>query len=363
MYRRYVAVLLGWCGLVLGCGLFAGLRTDPLVGDLTRIGGYSENEFGWNGIEERFTPPLAESGRLDRGYPIVVIGDSFSARTTPDRQTQYGSFWTDFLVAGSGLRVGVFDVTKISLEQVLASPAYRADPPRLLILELSERTLKERLTGGGDCPEVQRWIAPRLEVKAERVTPAGRRREHRPRSVESVVDQLADHVRKTILRFSFGDQVTDARQLKLTRADLFSSRRPTELLIFAEDLQKARWTAADWAAMRCRLLRYQNEVVANGATSFLFLLAPDKSSAYAPWLPLGPWQVEAAPRLANPPGLKMPRIDLALRAGIAAGLRDVYLPDDTHWSTTGARIVARTLLDYLQPEPAEDVGTDVAASR
>jgi hypothetical protein len=56
----------------------------------------------------------------------------------------------------------------------------------------------------------------------------------------------------------------------------------------------------------------------------------------------------------------MPRADIALRAAIAAGTRDVYLPNDSHWSTTGSRLVAQTVIDYLRAAGA-DAG--LAASR
>jgi hypothetical protein len=92
------------------------------------------------------------------------------------------------------------------------------------------------------------------------------------------------------------------------------------------------------------------------------VLAPDKPTAYSEWLPPAPWQVDAARRLADPPGLNMPRVDLALRAAIAAGVRDVYLPNDTHWSTTGSRIMARVVLEYVQPK-TEPSATDLTASR
>src|SRR5580692_12126498 len=117
MYRRYLTLLFGLCGVAAGCALLLAARQEKLTGDLTRLGGYGEREFGWTGIEEQFNPPLAQPGRLDAGYDIVVIGDSFSLRTTPDRQTRTGSFWTDFLANESGLSVGVFDVADTSVKK------------------------------------------------------------------------------------------------------------------------------------------------------------------------------------------------------------------------------------------------------
>jgi hypothetical protein len=58
---------------------------------------------------------------------------------------------------------------------------------------------------------------------------------------------------------------------------------------------------------------------------------------------------------------------VALRSAIAAGTRDVYLPDDSHWSTTGSRIVAQAVLRYLHadtpPTSMMTQGGDTTASR
>ena len=45
--------------------------------------------------------------------------------------------------------------------------------------------------------------------------------------------------------------------------------------------------------------------------------------------------------------LHVPRLDVALRNEIARGVRDVYLPNNTHWGPNGHRTVAQALLKYL----------------
>jgi hypothetical protein len=357
MYRRYLFALLGMCGLFIGYGIYAAVSFEPLVGDLTRLGGLAEKDYGWNGEEEQFVPPLAEQANLDSQYPIIVLGDSFSTRTSADRQTPYGSFWTDFLAADTGLRVGVFNIEKYSLADILGSHAVQRNPPRLIVLELSERMLKQRLGRGNVCGDEGGRVIPSLSPETPAPVPTRFRRNTIPPPAEAFVDQIADHWRKDVFRFAFGDAVTPTRLLPLARADLFTSRRPAQLLIYADDLLKVGWSDVDWQTSRCALLADQSRVMANGRTSFVFVLAPDKSSAYARWLPAGPWQVDAAPRLALAADLRMPRVDLALRAEIAAGMRDVYLPDDSHWSTAGSRIVARSVIEYMQgdgkpPPPA-----------
>ena len=365
MYRRYLQIIFGLCGIVAAFVLAMAVWLGPLSGDLTRVGGYSERDFGWNGTERIFSPPLAEPGRRGGAYDIVVVGDSFSSRTSPDRQTRDGSFWTDFLAADTGRRVGVFDVSRTPMEDFLASPAYRVYPPRLVVLELSERWLSRRLAGPTTCPVAAPDLPSHLSAVPDPLIPGGYRRPLLPRTIETAASEAADYLKKAFWRRVFHRDATPAVRLPLSRADLFTSRRPGELLIFADDLDKVHWSAADWTMMRCRLLRYQREVTSNGTTAFLFLLAPDKSTVYADYLPPEPWQIDAAERLADPPGLAMPRLDLVLRAAVAAGTRDVYLPNDSHWSTTGSRIVARAVLQYLQPSPAPAVAGigDTTASR
>jgi hypothetical protein len=366
-YRRYLYLLFGLCGIAAAGGLVLVVWLEPLAGDLTRVGGYSENDFGWNGVEQQFSPPVAEPGSLDGEYAIVVIGDSFSVRTTPDRQTREGSFWTDFLANDTGVRLGVFDVGRTPVERFLASPAYRSHPPRLVILELVERTLLSRLGGPTTCPRPGPPIEALIDPMPEPPLPGGYRRALVPRSIEAAAGQAADYLKKAIRRRLLHQDTTATLRLPLSRSDLFSSRRPGDLLVFNEDLGKAGWSADDWRTIRCRLLRYQRDVTANGTTAFVFVLVPDKSTAYADYLPAAPWLIDAAEHLAEPPGINMPRLDVVLRASIAAGTRDVYLPNDSHWSTAGSRIVARTVLRYLRPgtppTPLMTGNGDTTASR
>jgi hypothetical protein len=76
-------------------------------------------------------------------------------------------------------------------------------------------------------------------------------------------------------------------------------------------------------------------------------IAPDKLSAYAPYLRAKIQQPNTHEELSKVPGLHVLRLDLSLGAAISAGTKDVYLPDDTHWGSEGARIAACTLTDSL----------------
>jgi hypothetical protein len=88
-------------------------------------------------------------------------------------------------------------------------------------------------------------------------------------------------------------------------------------------------------------------VVANGQTAFVLVIAPDRSTAYAEFTP-GLHLPNLSEQLAADAGLNLLRLDISLKRAIAAGIKDVYLPDDTHWATAGKQIAADSLVKYLQ---------------
>src|SRR5882672_600546 len=162
--RTYNLLAVGLAYLcVVGFGLY-GRQFEPLTGDLTRIGWFAENEFGWTLAQQRFVPPLAPTATLAGSYDIIAVGDSFTAE-----EYNPGVTWPHFLARDSGLRVGVFDSGIDSLDSVLASPGFREHPPAALIYEVVERSLipAHRGGNGADCvahrptPQAGLALAPR----------------------------------------------------------------------------------------------------------------------------------------------------------------------------------------------------------
>jgi SGNH hydrolase-like domain, acetyltransferase AlgX len=162
--------------------------------------------------------------------------------------------------------------------------------------------------------------------------------------------QAVDYLSKNVQRwFGIYHQVTE---LPVSRSDLFSSIRPSELLVYDEDFGKAGWTAETWHSIRCRLLTLQAKVEAGGRSRFLVAIAPDKSSAYAAYLPLRVQMRNSFEEIAKAPSLHFPRLDLAIKASIAEGTQDVYLPNDSHWGSVGSKIAAITVVDYMNQASA-----------
>lgn len=122
-------------------------------------------------------------------------------------------------------------------------------------------------------------------------------------------------------------------------------------MIFKEDFDKqATWKAMTLQEMSCRLHQLRKKVERNGQTRFVLMVAPDKLTAYHQHLadPTTPY-VSMLSSLAENNQAILPRIDLTLMSAIGRGEKDVYLPDDTHWGSTGHRISAETLLAFLYP--------------
>jgi hypothetical protein len=139
-YRTY-AVLLAAAGFAMMSVLLAvALWLEPLRGDLTRLGGYAENDFGWRTPQAVFDPPLAVGPDRDEALDVVVFGDSFSWQSAQMHQTPSGAFWTDHLAAMTGWRVGVAGRPE-QMVALLASDRFQGQRPMAIVLQVVEREL------------------------------------------------------------------------------------------------------------------------------------------------------------------------------------------------------------------------------
>ena len=342
--RRYNLLVIGLAYLcVVGFGLY-GRHFEPLTGDLTRIGWFSENEFGWTLEQQRFVPPLAPAATLDGSYDIIAVGDSFTAE-----EYNPGITWPHFLARDTGLSIGIFDSGIDSLDSVLASPAYREHPPAALIYEVVERSLIPAHRGGNtaSCVATTPTPLPGLAITPLDVAPQSVNRKLMRPWDDWPASYAMNYLLQNALRWWRGHEATSAVRLEMTRDGLFSSRHSRSLLIYAEDFNKENWSTSAWTAALCDLAHIQDRVEANGRTAFLAMIVPDKLTVYAPFLSDPSLAVlSRLDRLAEIPSVNLVRVDRALDPGARA---DLYLPNDTHWSSAthemAARLVLRALLE------------------
>jgi hypothetical protein len=341
-YRRYNLLIIGLAYLcVVGFGLY-GRHFEPLTGDLTRIGWFSENEFGWSGEQRRFVPPLAPAATLDGRYDIVAVGDSFTAE-----EYNAGVTWPHFVARDTGLSIGVFDSGVDSLDSVLASPGFREHPPAALIYEVVERSLVPALRGGNsaDCvahrpaPQAGLALAPRAVAPRRIARALARPWDDWPASY------AMNYTLQNGLRWWRGHEATSAVRLEMTRDGLFTSRYSRGLLVYAEDFNKENWSTADWTAALCDLAHIQDRVEANGRTAFFAMIVPDKLTVYAPFLrDRRLAALSQLSRLDEISSVNLVRIDRTLDPGARS---DLYLPNDTHWSSATHEMAAGLVLRAL----------------
>jgi len=343
-HRRYNLVLLAILGPALILLVVAGFFLQPYDGGLTRLGGYPEKQYGWSEPQQRFNPPLYKQFMTrEAGYrepaEVVVLGDSF---TFDDKVS-----WPNYFVLKTGLRLLSFRLDKTPLDQLLASELYRRHPPRILIYETVERELWNRMQAPQTNCRIQPapTAAPRA-VRPLTVTPVPFMRDTGAALFDFSLS--IDFLSKVIPREYFGYDRTQVARLALRQPAAFSSREKSRLLVYRDDLHKARWTPQMWETIRCNLADMQNRVQANGNTFFIAMIAPDKLTAYRELL--GDQQLAALSRidlLSADPALHLPRLDLALQRAIRDNVTDVYLNNDTHWGSAGYVRVAAELVDYL----------------
>jgi len=102
----------------------------------------------------------------------------------------------------------------------------------------------------------------------------------------------------------------------------------------------------------------QARVEANGKTLFLAMVAPDKLTTYGPFLAAKAFRgISRLDLLADYPALNLVRFD---RDFDPAAHVDLYLPNDTHWSTTGHRLAARLVERELVEKGALAAGSVAA---
>lgn len=320
---------------------------EPLSGDLTRIGSYAERDFGWNLPQERFDPLLHRFGAYDRHYDLLVIGDSFA-------NLGGGAQWQNFIANRTGWSILTLDVHKTPIADLLAMLVFQQAPPSVVVFNVVERDLDEFAASLAQCrahnsdqPGVAKLPLHSLEAAPHKV-------ERLSRIDWANINPgfVRGYLWNYLLRYGLGIDTTETKKLLLSRHDLFSSRSAGEILTYRGDVRKATWDANMIARIRCGMIDIESRFRAAGVQQFVLAISPDKSSIYRPWL-AEPEQVTASRINEMRQGLNLVEapLDLQLGQAIAAGVKDVYLPNDTHWGSAGHKLVAEAVLEALIKEP------------
>jgi hypothetical protein len=349
-HKNYNLILLIPLGILFAVLISLAMWVEPIEGDLTRLGGFTENDFGWNDPQEQFSSALftlEESREYDRYYDVVVLGDSFSL-TSPRAQ------WQNYFIRETGLGLATYKIDDIDIESFVASPAYEDHPPRIVIYQTAERVFVSRAKSWdkGDCRSNLSAPSKRPPIK---IKPGSQALSSRTRNTQRgpFHPNLSSgaHYLKRLIKKTFSKKSNQAIKIALNRSDLFSNRRSDHLLVYQNDFKRYEVSKKDLNRAVCGLSYLQNTFQKNEKTLFVAMVAPDKLTAYMDvYKNFDRDKIHWMDEIARHPHLHAPRLDVALRKEIALGTRDIYLPNDTHWGSIGHRITAEVLYQYLKKQ-------------
>lgn len=346
-YKKYNLIVLVPLGTLFAIFIFLAMWVEPIEGDLTRLGGFTENDFGWNEPQQQFPSilfKLTAEREYDQYYDVVVLGDSFS-NAFPKAQ------WQNYFVRATGLSLITYKVDDIDIESFVNSPSYQDHPPRIVIYETVERSFIGRGTewDKGDCKPIPftrpSWNPLPLKPGNQPITTHSR--DTRTGLLHLNLPSGAQFLKRFIKK-TFNKKSNRAINIPLSRNDLFSNRQSDQLLVYRNDFERYQVSKENLNRAVCGLSYIQNTFQKNGETFFVGMVAPDKLTTYMDvFKNFDRDKIHWMDEIARHPQLHVPRLDVALKNEIARGTQDIYLPNDTHWGSAGHRSVASALQKYL----------------
>ena len=113
---------------------------EPYSGDLTRIGAFQENRYGWNQhqkIQKSHYKIGSNLSEYDSYFDIVTIGDSFSVN-------EFQS-WQNYLSLSCNASIITFHRRSVNITDLLKSNQFKMTPPKLFIYEVVEHGIQTAL--------------------------------------------------------------------------------------------------------------------------------------------------------------------------------------------------------------------------
>lgn len=334
--RRFVLAFTVTAAVLLVPAIAASLYFGPPVYDLVRIGHLPQRDYGAQVRSEpieRIAAP-APGERTD----VVLLGDSFSLANS----------WQSEFTRLTGQRVATWNFNQVRCTGDWIGKAIAGDlrpGAKIVIVQSVEREFFKRFR---DKPGCAKDFYPPHDAPVGAVGLPHRWWEIFPMDARYLAKVAAGYpaAHRATGRYRSGKVVV----VDLVRPDLFTHPRPTRLLYYSDDeLKFANWSDAEADAVVAQMAAWRQQAAAAGV-ELLFLVVPDKSSVYWPWIKPDqrlPYP-EKGERLFALVGAQLgPQYNLLPHLRERAEVQpDLYGPDDTHFSTAGYRLLAARVAQW-----------------
>ncbi len=346
-YSLYTKILITCISMFLVPIFALSIYMEPESNELTRMGGYLENDFGWNMPQEHFVKPLfnmAESIEdYQHYYDVVVIGDSFS------EDESHG--WQNYFANLSGLSIITFSFLSVKPDDLINSQIYRQKPPKLFIYQIVERNIigRHNYCDAGAQAAKKIMEARPIQTREMKVEVDKKHRNKRWYSLTGLdISAALNYLKKSVTRNLLGLNLTEVQEFKLSRDDLFSSNTSDTLLILTRDFNLKGTTSKQIETAKCSLLSLQADIKGSANTEFITIVFPNKSTAYSDYvLDKTLSDMSIAAEIENTEGLNITSLVHDYKRAVSSGVVDLYLPNDTHTGFYAYQMAARSTLRLL----------------
>lgn len=327
--------------LALVPAVLVSLYLGPAIGDLARVGYFANRDFGARAPQPLINR-LAAPG-LHEPADVLLIGDSFSLP----------NLWQSELTRNTGRRVVTWhfkwaDCMGDWIEQAIAGQL-RAGT-RTVIVETVEREFFKRFD---DKPGCAKTFYPPYSVDVG--IPKGLAGFGVfPMDIRHVTLTAGNYLRTRDISGRY--QSAEVVSVDLARDDLFSNRLRDRLLYYSGDERKMqKWSEPDAVALLDRLAQWRARAAAAGV-QLHFMIIPDKSSVYWPYIKPGqqPPYPERGERLFT-----LIEERFGADHNLLPWLReqalhtvDLYAPSDSHLANGGYQLLAGRVEQWLASDAA-----------
>ena len=332
--RRYLLILfipaLAFCGVLVPASIYY----QPIDGDLTRTGRWSERDFGGNAPQPsiQLLAGMNEAAAPD----MLVLGDSFSRDL----------IWQSILAPQRGITIVTDRFDYVDCIANWVQRAATQETAKWIVIETVEREFLRRFGTVEACEE-----KPNRPIHITQTATPAQRETGWTWPKHASASYLWTTARNTArMSAKDADYLTHGQTANAVidpGCGNFSNKRNDRMLYLREDEESSTWDKTDIDAAIANVLRIQRLLETHGKR-LIFLMMPNKLAVYQDCLitvrPKVPVDLNQQLQAA---GVHTTDLTTVLR-NARPRIVDMYKPNDSHLSTAGYMALARNISALLE---------------